>query len=153
MTTIEREKLIKSSSNTENTKSTNERNYSNKESTSNREINEDKTQRQKSRFTDIFKNAKKRKTEKVKKVKKEMQTYNLDKPGKIELAKIHTFANRPLRKIREFNNISLFCPCCNLPSQQWGVLEPLNFCDDTTNFNECGQGVTLYFSFLNMQLF
>ena len=73
--------------------------------------------------------------------------FNLNKEGKIELAKIHSSANRPLNKINEFNSDTKFCMCCNLPSEQDDVLIRYNFCSNTDKFSECGEGIALYFTF------
>ena len=75
------------------------------------------------------------------------EEFNLSQEGKIEYAKIHASANKPLRQIQDFNSETKFCPCCNLPSQQEGVLVPFSFCDNTDKFAECGEGVSLYFIF------
>lgn len=73
--------------------------------------------------------------------------FSLSKEGKIEYAQIHTLANRPLCKIQEFNSSTKFCPCCNLPAQQEGVLVPFKYCDSIDKFAVCGEGVSLYFIF------
>ena len=78
---------------------------------------------------------------------KSRTSYNLDSLGKIELAKLHREANRPLRKIKEFNNNTKFCPCCSLPVEQKGYIEKFNFCDNHDKFSECSRGISLYFSY------
>ena len=80
------------------------------------------------------------------KVKKEGKT-TLNDLGKIEVAKKHMSANRPLHKINEFNNNVNFCRCCNLPCEEKGIIEPFKMCDHIDDFSECGLGVTLYFYF------
>ena len=71
----------------------------------------------------------------------------LDDLGKIEEAKKHRSANRPLHKIKDFNSNVNFCRCCNLPCEEKGIIEPFKFCDNIDNFAECGLGVSLYFYF------
>ena len=73
--------------------------------------------------------------------------FNLDSLGEIEFAKLHREANRPLRKIKDFDKNSKFCPCCSLPVEQKGYIERFNFCENTDNFSECGRGISLYFSY------
>jgi len=72
----------------------------------------------------------------------------LDNLGKINLAKEHRSANRPLCKKNEFNKDTKFCPCCSLPVEQKGYIERFNFCDNTDKFSECGRGISLFFSYL-----
>jgi hypothetical protein len=79
-------------------------------------------------------------------------TYRLDGLGDIELAKLHREANRPLRKIKEFNKDTKFCPCCSLPIAQKGYIEKFNFCDNTDKFSECGNGISLYFSYFRFSI-
>ena len=80
------------------------------------------------------------------------QKFNLDKIGKIKIAKNHAEANRILKQIRSFNNDTEFCPCCCLPCPQEGVLEHFSYCDDTDKFVELGQGTSLYFSFFKYSM-
>jgi len=78
-----------------------------------------------------------------------LEEYNLDKLGTIRYAKIHSSANRPLKKIEgtNFNRSTNFCKCCNLPGEQYGILEKFNCSDNPDSFVECGEGVSLYFTF------
>ena len=76
----------------------------------------------------------------------------LDDLGKIEEAKKHRSANRPLHKIKEFNSNVNFCRCCNLPCEEKGIIEPFNYCDDIDKFSECGLGVSLYFYFFHFSI-
>ena len=80
--------------------------------------------------------------------------YNLNKIGSIKYAKIHRSANRPLfkNKNKSFNKNTEFCQCCNLPAEQEGILEKFNFCDDPDKFVECGEGVSLYFTFFKFAM-
>ena len=71
--------------------------------------------------------------------------FSLDNLGKISLAKTHASANRPLHKINEFTNEVIFCPCCNLPQETKGIIEPYHYCDQEELFAECGVGTYLYF--------
>lgn len=75
-----------------------------------------------------------------------------DDEGKIEKAKKHRSANRPLHKIKKFNNNVNFCLCCNLPCEEKGIIEPFGFCDDIDKFAECGLGVSLYFYFFQFAI-
>ena len=77
---------------------------------------------------------------------------NLDGLGEIELAIMHREANRPLRKIKEFNKNTKFCPCCSLPVEQKGYIERFSFCDNTDMFSECGRGISLYFSYFRFSI-
>ena len=83
-----------------------------------------------------------------------LEEYNLDKIGTIRYAKIHASANRPLRKIegKEFNKGTQFCKCCNLPAEQEGILEKFTFCENPDEFVECGEGVSLYFTFFKFAI-
>ena len=64
--------------------------------------------------------------------------FSLDDLGRISLAKTHASANRPLHKINEFTNEVIFCPCCNLPQETKGIIEPYHYCDQEELFAECG---------------
>jgi hypothetical protein len=79
--------------------------------------------------------------------------FNLDGVGEIEYAKLHRDANRPLRKIKEFDKNTKFCPCCSLPVEQKGYIERFNFCDNTDKFAECGKGISLYFSYFRFAIY
>ena len=127
-------------------------NENNKIGSSDRKL-DDENDTQKKIHLALFQKYDKHKKEKIVKLKNEIKTdFNLDQIGKIELAKIHSQANRPLRKKNDFNSYSIFCPCCGLPREQYGVLEQFKICDNTENFVECGQGVTLYFSFFRFSI-
>ena len=71
---------------------------------------------------------------------------------KNEFAKLHRDANRPFRKIKDFDKNTKFCPCCSLPVEQKGYIERFNFCDNTDNFSECGRGISLYFSYFRFSI-
>ena len=73
--------------------------------------------------------------------------FSLYKLGKIEWAKEHASANRPLNKLGQFNKNTNFCNCCNLPCETPGIIERFSFCENTENFSVCGKGVPLYFYF------
>ena len=79
--------------------------------------------------------------------------FNLNKMGSIKLAKIHSSANRPLNKVGEFNRRTEFCKCCNLPTEQEGIMEKFKFCDNPDNFVKCGEGITLYFIYFKFSIF
>ena len=76
--------------------------------------------------------------------------------GQIKYAEMHRQATRPLRHLqdltdKEIKNFS--CPCCGLPSQISGKLEPYEMCDNPDDFSNCGQGVVLYYSFIKFVIF
>ena len=79
--------------------------------------------------------------------------FNLEGLGTTELAKLHRDANRPLKKIKEFDDNIKFCPCCSLPKKHKGYIEEFNFNDNTDEFFKCGTGIPLYFSFFRFCLF
>ena len=78
--------------------------------------------------------------------------FNLEGLGTIEFAKLHRDANRPLKKIKEFDDKVEFCPCCSLPKKQKGYLEEFHFNDNPDEFKICGTGIPLYFSFFRFCL-
>ena len=73
--------------------------------------------------------------------------------GDIEQAKIHSNANRPLKKVGEFNSKTQFCKCCGLPCEKEGIMEKYNFKDSTEEFIKHGQVISLYFSFYIYSIF
>ena len=75
-------------------------------------------------------------------IKEEFSLYKL---GKIEWAKEHASANRPMKKLAEFTKKTNFCNCCNLPCETPGIIERFSWCENTENFNICGKAVPLYF--------
>ena len=79
--------------------------------------------------------------------------FNLDGLGNIELAKLHREANRPLKKIKDFDEKTKFCPCCSLPVRDDEHVKIFNFCENTDKYAECGRGISLYFSFFRFSLF
>ena len=81
------------------------------------------------------------------------ENFSLDNVGRIDLAKEHRSANRPLYKKNEFNKETKFCQCCNLPCQQEGVIEPFSFCESVKNFAKCGKGIYLYFFYIIFAIF
>ena len=80
------------------------------------------------------------------------EKFSLNKVGTIEFAKIHQSANRPLNKKSDFNDNTKFCKCCNLPTEQEGIMEKFKFCDDPDKFIDCGEGVALYFTFFKFSI-
>ena len=78
--------------------------------------------------------------------------FNLEAQGTVEFAKLHKNANRPLKKIQEFDEHVEFCPCCSLPRKQKGYLEEFHFNDNPDDFTLCGTGIPLYFSFFRFCL-
>lgn len=81
------------------------------------------------------------------------EKFNLDQLGRIEYAKEHSSANRPLNKLREFKTNQKFCRCCGLPCITPGVIEPFRICDSTDKYSILGQAITLYFSFYKFSIF
>ena len=79
--------------------------------------------------------------------------FNLEGLGTIEFAKLHRDANRPLKKIKDFDESIEFCPCCSLPKERKGYIEEFNFNENTDEFIQCGTGIPLYFSFFRFSLF
>ena len=75
------------------------------------------------------------------------QEFSLDKLGRIEWAKEHSSANRPMKKLQQFTKQTKFCNCCNLPCETPGIIECFSSCDDPENFSVCGKGIPLYFAF------
>ena len=74
--------------------------------------------------------------------------FSLGKLCKIEWAKEHASANRPMNKINEFTKSTNFCNCCNLPCETPGVIERFSCSENTENFSVCGKAVPLYFYFI-----
>ena len=81
------------------------------------------------------------------------EKFNLDQLGRIEYAKEHSSANRPLNKLREFKTNQKFCRCCGLPCITSGVIEPFQVCDSTDKYSILGQAISLYFSFYKFSIF
>ena len=87
-------------------------------------------------------------------VKNKVETYSMDEIGKIDYARKHRNANRPLHLIAEGLNDNVnFCHCCDLPCEEKGIIEPFNVCDDADKFAECGLGISLYFFFFKFVMF
>ena len=81
------------------------------------------------------------------------EKFNLDQLGRIEYAKEHSSANRPLNKLKEFKTNQKFCRCCGLPCITPGVIEPFKLCDSTDKYSILGQAISLYFSFYKFSIF
>ena len=81
------------------------------------------------------------------------EEFNLDQLGRIEYAKQHSSANRPLNKLEEFGSDQVFCKCCGLPCITKGVIEPFKMCDNTDKYSVLGQAISLYFSFYKFTIF
>ena len=73
--------------------------------------------------------------------------------GNKEDAKMHRYANIPLKKVGEKNKYTKYCSCCELPVEQKGYLEKYNYCDSTEEFATNGQAISLYFSFYKYSIF
>ena len=76
-------------------------------------------------------------------IKKELEAEEMT-----ENAKIHCEANRPLKKIKEFDNSTKFCQCCYNPMKDQIHVTNFNFCDSTDEFAVFGTGISLYFFYL-----
>ena len=85
-------------------------------------------------------------------LEEKIEENGLNDLGKIEDAKKHRSANRPLHKIKQLNSNVNFCRCCYLPCEEKGIIEPFKFCDDIDKFSECGLGVSLYFYFFRFAI-
>ena len=75
--------------------------------------------------------------------------------GQLKYAEMHKQATKPLRVLQELTEEELknfTCPCCGLPSQISGKLEPYKLCDNPDDFYDSGQGVVLYYSFIKFCL-
>ena len=88
----------------------------------------------------------------------EDEKFNLDQLGRIEYAKQHSSANRPLNKLKEIkefkdNTKIVFCKCCGLPCITPGIIEPFKLCDNTDKYSILGQAISLYFSFYKFSIF
>ena len=114
----------------------------------NNEINKDKSNDKKNWLNKI------RKSKQNNKILNNFQMdFNMEGIGTIEFAKYHRSANRPLKKIKDFDQNTKFCPCCSLPVEQKGYIEKFKFCGNTDEFIQCGSGISLYFSFLRFSIF
>ena len=76
------------------------------------------------------------------------EEFSLGKLGKIEWAKEHCSANRPMNKLKDFTKGTKFCNCCNLPCETPGIIERFSGFEDPENFSICGKAVPLYFYFI-----
>ena len=102
-----------------------------------------------------FKQTKKSSVSKISPRKKALKSLssNLIYIGDIEQAKTHSNANRPLKKVGEFDSETQFCKCCGLPCEKKGVMEKYSFKDSTEEFIKHGQVISLYFSFYIYSIF
>ena len=75
--------------------------------------------------------------------------------GQIKYAEIHRQATKPLKQLKELTKEEIkkySCPCCGLPSEITGKLEPYKISDNPDEFVNCGQGVVLYFSYFKFAI-
>ena len=102
-----------------------------------------------------FKQSKKSRVSNISPRKKALKSLsnNLIYIGDIEQAKTHSNANRPLKKVGEFDSETQFCKCCGLPCEKKGVMEKYSFKDSTEEFIKHGQVISLYFSFYIYSIF
>ena len=70
--------------------------------------------------------ARKKKIETPMFIKRELKAEEM-----LENAKIHRQANRPLKKIKEFDGLTHFCQCCYNPMKDEIHVTNFNFCDNT----------------------
>ena len=73
---------------------------------------------------------------------------DLEAEEMIEKAEIHRQANRPLKKIKEFDGLTRFCQCCYNPMKDQIHVTNFNICDDPSEFAEFGIGISFLFSYL-----
>ena len=66
----------------------------------------------------------------------------------IEKAKIHRLANRPLKKIAEFDGSTKFCQCCYNAMKDDVHLTDFQFCDSNDEYAQFGLGISLYFFYI-----
>ena len=76
-------------------------------------------------------------------IKKELESEEM-----FEKAEIHSQANRPLKKIKEFDGSTKFCQCCYNPMKDQIHVTNFNFCDSTDEFAVFGTGISFYFFYL-----
>ena len=71
--------------------------------------------------------------------------------GIIKYAELHQKANKPMKQLEDLTEEDIkkySCPCCGLPAEIKGKLEPFKTCDNPDELSNSGQGVVLYFSFI-----
>ena len=73
--------------------------------------------------------------------------------NKLAKAKIHGKANRPLIKMRDFDESTKFCQCCFLPVKDDIYLRKSSFCENTDKFADYGRGTSLFFSYYRFSIF
>ena len=81
------------------------------------------------------------------------EKFNINQKGIIELAQLHSLANRPLKSLKDPppNNV-IYCNCCALPCITPGVYETFKMCDDTDTYSTLGEAISLYFSFYKFSI-
>ena len=90
---------------------------------------------------------------------KREEKFNLNQRGIIELAKIHSKANRPLKNLIKYNNNFedyeqiQTCPCCRHFCITPGKMETFSMCDDTDQYLDLGEAVSMYFDFYKFSIF
>ena len=112
--------------------------------------NNDKKKTTRSKHSSSFK--KKRETRKSRLLLSMPTKSEISLEKMISLAKIHSEANRPLIKIKDFDGQTKFCQCCSLPSKDDVYLRNCSFCENTDKFAEYGRGTSLYFSFFRFSI-
>ena len=81
-------------------------------------------------------------------IKKELEAEEM-----LENAKIHRHANRPLKKIKEFDGLTKFCQCCYNPMKDNIHVTNFNFRDSPDDYAEFGTGIPLYFFYIQYSIF
>ena len=100
-------------------------------------------------FNKLAKAITKKKEDKPVSIKKELKREEM-----FHNARIHRQANRPLKKIKEFDGSSRFCQCCYNPMKDQIHVTNFNFCDSSTDeFAEFGKGISLYFFYIKYSIF
>ena len=113
--------------------------------------NKDSKSKKKSKKSKKKSKKKKKGLKKLEEIEVKEQKVTKFSLGQIKYAEMHKQATKPLRHIQDLTEEEIkdfTCPCCGLPSQISGKLEPYTLCDNPDDFSNCGQGVVLYYSFI-----
>ena len=70
----------------------------------------------------------------------------------ISRAEIHRKSNRPLIKLKDFDNDTQFCRCCFLPAEDGKYLRTCGLCENTDKFAYYGRGTSLFFSYFRFSI-
>ena len=80
-------------------------------------------------------------------IKKEFQAEEM-----IENANIHRRANRPLKKIKEYDGLTKFCQCCYNAMKDDVHTTDFKFCDSTDEYAQFGRATSLYFFYIKYSI-